>query len=175
MLHIYYCWCVDDQYLSPYQTRAKWLHWLLRKSGPLILTYMGPWGPHTSAFGVYLPLWVYGSSILITIPNQSQVAALVAKKKQALSIFIWAPGALDLHLWGQNGNTFSFLYQPHTCVKFGPWAYFSFWSTRGAKKFALGPLGPLTFILGAKMAVSFHPCNKLHKYAKFGPWGYFTF
>ena len=116
MLHIYYCWCVDDQYLSPYQTRAKWLPWLLRKSGPLILTNMGPLGPHTSAYGVYLPLWVYGSSILITIPNQSQVAALVAKKKQALCIFILAPGALDLHLWGQNGNTFLFLYHaPHMC------------------------------------------------------------
>ena len=52
---------------------------------------MGPCAPHNSAYGVYLPLWVYGSSILTTIPNQSQVAALVAKKKQALCIFYMGP------------------------------------------------------------------------------------
>ena len=46
---------------------------------------------------------------------------------------------------------------------------------RGAKKFIVGPLGPLTFVLGAKMAVGFHPCNMPHRCAKFGPRGYFSF
>ena len=164
MGQIYHCGCVNDQYLSPYQTRAKWLPWLLRKRRPFIFIYrplgpiyfniwgiftivgvwmiityhhskpepigclgcwekagplyfnIGPWGPNSSNYGAYLPLWVCGWSLPITIPNQSHVAALVAKKKQALCIFIWAPGALDLHLWGQNGNTFSFLYHaPHMC------------------------------------------------------------
>ena len=45
-----------------------------------------PWGPHTSNYGAYLPLWVCGWSLPITIPNQSHVAALVDKKKQALCI-----------------------------------------------------------------------------------------
>ena len=131
---IYHCGCVNDQYLSPYQTRAKWLPWLLRKSRPFTFIYMplgpiyfniwgiftivgvwmiityhqtkpepigcigcwekagplyfdiGPWGPHTSNYGSYLPLWVCGWSLPITIPNQSHVAALVAKKNQALCI-----------------------------------------------------------------------------------------
>ena len=101
MLHIYYCWCVDDQYLSPYQTRAKWLPWLLRKSRPFVFLY-GSLGPLT---------FICGAKMVIH---------------------------------------FHSCIMPHTCVKFGPWAYFSFWSTRGAKKFALGPLGPLTFVLGPK-------------------------
>ena len=46
---------------------------------------------------------------------------------------------------------------------------------RGAKKFELGPLGPLAFVLGAKMVVGFHPCNMPHKCGKFGPRGYFSF
>ena len=119
MLHIYYCWCVDDHSLSPYQTRAKWLSWLLRKSRP---------------FG----------------------------------FFIWAPGALDLHLWSQNGNTFSFLYHhPHMC-KVWALSLLQFLKYKGGgKKFALGPLGPLTFVLGAKMEVSIHPCHMPHKCAKF--------
>ena len=37
------------------------------------------------------------------------------------------------------------------------------------------PLAPLTFVLGAKMVVGFHPCNMPHKCAKFGPRGYFSF
>ena len=134
MGQIYHCGCVNDQYLSPYQTRAKWLPWLLRKSRPFIFIYrplgpiyfniwgiftivgvwmiityhhtkpepigclgcwekagplyfdIGPWGSHTSNYGAYLPLWVCGWSLPITIPNQSHVAALVAKKKQALCI-----------------------------------------------------------------------------------------
>ena len=126
MVFIYHCGCMDHQYLSPYQTRAKWLPWLLRKSRPFVFLY-GPLGPLT---------FICGAKMVIH---------------------------------------FHSCIMPHTCVKFGPWAYFSFWSTRGAKKFALGPLGPLTFVLGAKMAVSFHPCNMPHKCAKFGPWGYFTF
>ena len=116
-----------------------------------------------------------GWSIPITIPNQSQVAALVAKKKQALCIFIWPLGPLTFICGAKMIIHFHSCIMPHTCVKFGPWAYFSFWSTRGAKKFALGPLGPMTFVLGAKMAVNFHPCNMPRKCAKFGPWGYFTF
>ena len=55
------------------------------KAGPLYLN-IGPWGPHTSNYGAYLPLWMCGWSLPITIPNQSHVAALVAKKKQALCI-----------------------------------------------------------------------------------------
>ena len=92
MVFIYHCGCMDHQYLSPYQTRAKWLHWLLRKSGPFVF-------------------------------------------------FIWAPGALDLHLWGQMVIHFHSCIIPHTCVKFGPWAYFSFWSTRGVKEICIRPPG----------------------------------
>ena len=117
-----------------YQTRAKWLPWLLRKSRPFIFIYrllgsiyfniwgiftivgvwmiityhhtkpepigclgcwekagplyfnIGPWGPHTSNYGAYLELQVCGWSLPITIPNQSHVADLVAKKKQAFVI-----------------------------------------------------------------------------------------
>ena len=99
MGQIYHCGCVNDQYLLPYQTRAKWLPWLLRKSRPLYL-YIGPWGPYTSTYGAYLPLWGCGWSLPITIPNQSQLAALVAEKKQALYILIWAPGAHILQTMG---------------------------------------------------------------------------
>ena len=42
-------------------------------------------------------------------------------------------------------------------------------------KFKLGPLGPLTFVLGAQKIGGFHPCNILHKCAKFGHWGFFNF
>ena len=101
MLHIYYCWCVDDHYLSPYQTRAKWLPWLLRKSRPFVFLYR-PLGPLT---------FICGAEMVIH---------------------------------------FHFCIMPHTCVKFGSWAYFSFWSTRGAKKFALGPWGPWPSFLGPK-------------------------
>ena len=38
-------------------------------------------GVHTSTYGANLTLWMCKWSIPITIPNQSQVAALVAKKK----------------------------------------------------------------------------------------------
>ena len=147
MGQIYHCGCVNDQYLSPYQTRAKWLPWLLRKSRPFIFIYrplgpiyfniwgiftivgvwmiityhhtkpepigclgcwekagplyfnIGPWGPHTSNYGAYLPLWVCGWSLPITIPNQSHVAALVAKKKQALCI-------LNIGPWGPYTSTY---------------------------------------------------------------------
>ena len=37
MLHVYYCGCVEDQYLSPYQTRAECLPWLLRKKQALYI------------------------------------------------------------------------------------------------------------------------------------------
>ena len=132
--HIYHCGGVDDHYLSPYQTRATWLPWLLRKSRPFVFKYrplgpvyfniwgiftivgvwriityhhtkpepigclgrweksgplyfnIGPLGPHTSNYGAYLPLWLCGWSLPITIPNQSHAAALFAKKKQALCI-----------------------------------------------------------------------------------------
>ena len=142
MGQIYHCGCVNDQYLSPFQTRATWLPWLLRKSRPFIFIYrslgpiyfniwgiftivgvwmiityhhtksepigclgcwekagplyfnIGPWGPHTSNYGAYLLLWVCIWSLPITIPNQSHVAALVAKKKVGpLYLYIgpWGP------------------------------------------------------------------------------------
>ena len=116
MLHIYYCWCVDDQYLSPYQTRAKWLPWLLRKSGPLILTYMGPWGPHTFAYGVIYHCGCMDHQYLSPYQTRAKWLPWLLRKSRPFVFFIWAPGALDLHLWGQNGNTFSFLYHaPHMC------------------------------------------------------------
>ena len=59
------------------------------KAGPLYFN-IGPWGPHTSNYGAYLPLWVCGWSLPITIPNQSHVAALVAKKKRAF-VFKYRP------------------------------------------------------------------------------------
>ena len=77
----------------------------------------------------------------MTIPNQSQVAALVAKKKRALDILIWAPGALDLHLWGQNGNTFSFLYHaPHMC-KVWALSLLEFLKYKGGKEIYIRPPG----------------------------------
>ena len=53
---------MDDQYLSPYQTRAKWLPWLqkqkqTKKKKPLIFKHMHL-GLHTSTYGAYELLWV---------------------------------------------------------------------------------------------------------------------
>ena len=50
MGQIYHCGCVNDQYLSPYQTRAFWLPWLLRKSRPFLFIYR-PLGP------IYFHIW----------------------------------------------------------------------------------------------------------------------
>ena len=63
---------------------------------------------------------------------------------------------------------------PTSVQSLGPEATLLF-KVQGAKKFKLGPLGPLDFVLGAKMVVGFHPCNMPHKCAKFGPRGYFSF
>ena len=166
MGQIYHCGCVNDQYLSPYQTRAKWLPWLLRKSrsfifiyrplGPIyfniwgiftivgvwmIITYhhtkpepigclgcwekadplyfnIRPWGPHTSNYGAYLPLPCGCVDDHYLSPYQTRATWLpwLLRKSRHFVFFIWAPGALDLHLWGQNGNIFSFLYHaPHMC------------------------------------------------------------
>ena len=171
MGQIYHCGCVNDQYLSPYQTRAKWLPWLLRKSRPFIFIYrpqgpiyfniwgiftivgvwmiityhhttpepigclgcwekagplyfnIGPLGPNSSNYGAYLPLWVCGWSLPITIPNQSHVAALVAKKKQALCILYRPMGPLTFICGAKMVIHFHSCIIPHTCVKFGPWAY----------------------------------------------------
>ena len=98
MLHIYYCWCVDDHYLSPYQTRANWLPWLLRKAGPLYFN-IGPWGPYTSKYVAYLLLLACGWSIPITIPNQSQVAALVLRKSRPLILTYMGP-------WGPHTSAY---------------------------------------------------------------------
>ena len=40
-----YCGCINDQYLSPYSTTAKWLPRLLMKSRPFVFKYR-PWA-HT--------------------------------------------------------------------------------------------------------------------------------
>ena len=116
MLHIYYCWCVDDQYLSPYQTRAKWLPWLLRKSGPLILTYMVP-GAHILQHMVFIyHCGCMDHQYLSPYQTRAKWLPWLLRKSRPFVSFKWAPGALDLHLWGQNGNTFSFLYHaPHLC------------------------------------------------------------
>ena len=85
---IYHCGCVDDHCLSPYQTRATWLPWLLRKSTPFVFKYR-PLGP--IYFNICLHIyycWCVDDHLPITIPNQSQLVALVAKKKQALYILI---------------------------------------------------------------------------------------
>ena len=49
MGQFYHCGCLNDQYLSPYQTRAKWLPCLLRKSRPFIFgpIYYNIWGIFT--------------------------------------------------------------------------------------------------------------------------------
>ena len=92
MVFIYHCGCMDHQYLSPYQTRAKWLPWLLRKSRPFVFSY-GPLGPLTFICGAKMAIHFH-SCIM-----------------------------------------------PHTCVNFGPWAYFSFWSTRKGKEICIRPPG----------------------------------
>ena len=115
-------------------------------------------------------------SIPITIPNQSQVAALVAKKKRALDINIYGPlGPSTFVSVAKTVTGFHPRNMAHKRAKFGPWGYFSFWGRGGATKFKLGPLGPLTFVSGAQKIGGFHPCNILHKCAKFGHWGYFNF
>ena len=174
---IYHCGCVDDQYLSPYQTRANWLPWLLRKSGPLILIYWAPGGHILQTMGLIYPLWVCGWSIPITIPNQSHVAALVAKKKRALDINDIGPlGPTYFKLWGlftivgvSMINTYHYTKpEPRGCLgllrKSGP-LILSYY----------GPLRPSTFVFRAKFVTGFYPRNMAHKCAKFGPWGYFSF
>ena len=99
MGHIYHGGCRDDQYLSPCQARALWLLWMPRKNRPFIFICR-PLGSHTSTYGTYLPLSMWGWSLTITIPSQSQVAVLVAKQKQALYISIQAPGAHILQHMG---------------------------------------------------------------------------
>ena len=171
---IYHCGCVDDHYLSPYQTRATWLPWLLRKSRPFVFKYR-PLGP------IYFSIWCLFTIVGVWIINtyhhtKPEPSGCLGCSEKAGPLYLYGPlGPLTFICGAKMVIHFHSCIMPHTCVKFGPWAYFSFWSTRGAKKFALGPLGPLTFVLGAKMVVGFHPCNIPHKCAKFGPWGYFTF
>ena len=57
------------------------------KIGPFH-SHICSWGPPTSTFGTYLLLWMWGWSMPITLPNQSQMNTLVGKKNQALCISI---------------------------------------------------------------------------------------
>ena len=91
--------CGKGQVLSPQQTRAQWLFWLLRKSRPFKVAY-GALGPISINFRTHLPLILCKWSNSFTTPNQSPVAVLVAKKRYALHILIWAPGAYILQHMG---------------------------------------------------------------------------
>ena len=91
----WYCGCT-----TPNQSTV--MQCLLRKSWPLkapLILDIGPWGPHSSTYGVYLPLWMCGWWIHITIPNQSQVVALIAKKKPA-------PLYWNIGPWGSHTSTY---------------------------------------------------------------------
>ena len=120
MLHIYYCWCVDDQYLSPYQTRAKWLPWLLRKSGPLILTYMAP-GAH-----ILQPMvFIYHCGCMdhqYLSPYQTRAKWLPwLLRKSRPFVFLYGPlGLLTFICGAKMVIHFHSCIMPHTCVKFGP-------------------------------------------------------
>ena len=211
MGQIYHCGCVNDQYLSPYQTRVKWLPWLLRKSRPFIFIYsplgpiyfniwgiftivgvwmiityhhikpepidclgcwekagplylnIGPWGPYTSTYFAYLLLLMCGWSLPITIPNQSQLAALVAEKKQALYISIQAPGA---HI----PQTMGFIYNSgcvddHYLSPYQTRATWLPWLLRKSRPFVFKyrPLGAIYFnifciftIVGVWMIITYH-------------------
>ena len=74
--------CLIQTYHSTKVEQSSCL-WLLRKSRPFILKH-GPLGLTNN----YLQLWVCKCSVRITTQNQSQVAALVAKIKRALNIWI---------------------------------------------------------------------------------------
>ena len=79
----YHCECVDNQCLSPYRTKAKWLLWMLRKSRSFIFQNM-PLGPtFFNIWGIFT-LWMYWWWIIITIQNHSRVAAFDAKKNVPL-------------------------------------------------------------------------------------------
>ena len=112
-----------------------------KKKRALDINIYGPLGPTYFSIWCLFTIVGVGSSILITIPNQSQVAALVAKKKQALFIFIWATGALDLHWWGQNGNTFSFLYHAPYMCKVWALSLLQFLKFKGGKEICIKPPG----------------------------------
>ena len=103
------------------------------KAGPLYFN-IGPWGPYTSKYVAYLLLLVCGWSIPITISNQSQVAALVAKKKRALDINIYGPlGPSTFVSVAKTVTGFHPRNMAHKRAKFGPWGYFSFWGRGGQR------------------------------------------
>ena len=73
------------------------LPWLVRETEAFI-SYKGPWIPYSSTYGAHLLLCVYGFLKPITIPKQSLVASLVAKKSFAF-IFNYRP-------WGSHASIY---------------------------------------------------------------------
>ena len=148
MGYIYHCGCVDDEYISPYQTRAKWLPWLLRKKTAPLYSNIGPWGPHTSTYGANLPLWMCKWSIPITIPNQSQVAAVVAKSRPF--IFIYRPlGPIYFNIWGIFTIVGVWMIITYHHTKPEPIGCLGCWEKAGPLYFNIGPWGPHASNYGA--------------------------
>ena len=163
MGQIYHCGCVNDQYLSPYQTRAKWLPWLLRKSRPFIFIYR-PLGP------IYFNIWgiftIVGVWMIITYHHTKPEPIgylFVAEEKQAFYILIQAPGAhilqtmgLIYHCWCVDDQ---YLSPYQTRAKWLPWLL------RRSRNFIFiyRPLGPIYFniwgiftIVGVWMIITYH-------------------
>ena len=174
MGQIYHCGWVNDQYLSPYQTRAKWLPWLLRKRRPFIFIYR-PLGP------IYFNIWgiftIVGVWMIITYHHSKPepIGCLGCWEKAGPLYFNIGP-------WGPNSSNYGFIYHcgcvdDHYLLPYQTRATWLPWLLRKSRPFVFlyGPLGPLTFICGAKMVIHFHSCIMPHTCVMFGPWAYFSF
>ena len=151
MGHVYQCGYVDDQYLSPYWTRANWISWWLRKSRSFIFKY-GPLGP--TSFNILGMLTIVNLWVINTYhkPNQSHVgdvAALVAEKKQALYISMWATGAHILQHIGHVDHWRSVGDQYLSHTKPEPRGCLGCWEKAGPLYLNVGHWGPHPSTYGA--------------------------
>ena len=165
MGQIYHCGCVNDQYLSPYQTRAKWLPWLLRKSRPFIFIYR-PLGP------IYFNIWgiftIVGVWMIITYHHTKPepIGCLGCWEKAGPLYFNIGP-------WGPHTSNYGGLIYHCGCVDdyyLSPYqtrATWLPWLLRKSRPFLfkyrpLGP-GPIYFkicciftIVGVWMIITYH-------------------
>ena len=100
MGHIYHCGCVDDQYISPYQTRARWLLWLLSKSRPFISKYR-PLGP------TYFNIWSIFTIVDVWMINtyhhtkpESRWLLWLLRKSRPFILLYRPLGPTYFNIWG---------------------------------------------------------------------------
>ena len=141
MGHIYHYGGVDDHYLSPYQTRANWLPWLLRKCRPFIFEYRPLPAPILQTMGLIYHCGCVDDHYLSPYQTRATWLPWLLRKSRPF-VFLYGPlGPLTFICGAKMVIHFHSCIMPHTCVKFGPWAYFSFWSTRGGKEICNRPPG----------------------------------